>query len=285
VLGGGPGTRELTLLEPLGSAQRVDAVLLTGGSAFGLAAADGVMRWLEEHGVGHPTPGGPVPLVPAAVIYDLATGDPSARPGPQSGYAACDAASPGVPDRGTVGAGTGAAVGKLYGRERAVKGGIGYAGLRISTGDTVCALAVVNAVGDVLDETGRIMAGPRDPEGGFVSTTAALRELSEPPDVWETRGRNTTLACVITDAPLDKTTCAVVARMASAGISRAVDPAFTPVDGDCVICLASGRGPTAPYAAMLLGSAAAGVVAAAIRDGVRMAEGLAGLPAIVDLDG
>jgi L-aminopeptidase/D-esterase-like protein len=285
VLGGGPGTREMTLLEPLGAAQRVDAVLLTGGSAYGLAAADGVMRWLEERGIGHPTPAGPVPLVPAAVVYDLATGDAAARPDPASGYTACEAAAPGVPERGTVGAGTGAAVGKLYGRERAVKGGLGYAAARIGSGDTVAAVVVANSVGDVLDEKGGILAGPRDPGGGFASTAAALRELSEPPDIWETRGRNTTLACIMTSASLDKTSCAVVARMGSAGISRAVEPAFTPVDGDCVICLASGSSQTPPFAPMLLGTAAAGVVAAALRDAIRAASGLAGLPAIVDLDG
>lgn len=283
VLGGGPGTRELSLLEPLSSAQRVHAVLLTGGSAFGLAAADGVMRWLEERGIGHPTPAGPVPLVPAAVIYDLASGSPEVRPSPESGYAACDAAGPGVPERGSVGAGTGAAVGKLYGRERAVKGGLGYAGLKIAGGESVCALAVVNAFGDVLAEDGALLAGPLEPEGGFASTAAALRALSSAPDVWQARGRSTTLACVLTDAALDKTGCAVVARMASAGISRAVEPALTPVDGDCVICLAAGAGDGRPETPMRVGSAAAGVVAAAIRDGLRSATGLAGLPAIVDL--
>lgn len=279
VLGGGPGTRETDLLSPLAGAEEVHAVLLTGGSAFGLAAADGVVRWLEERGVGHPTPAGPVPLVPAAVIYDLASGRADVRPGPEEGYAACEAAGEGVPPRGSVGAGVGAAVGKLHMRERAVKAGVGYAAVGLARGQTVAALAVVNAFGDVLAEDGSVLAGPRGDEGGFMRTAELLVELREPPAVWRQQGENTTLACVMTDAALDKRGCAVVARVAASGIARAVDPVFTPVDGDAVFCLASGGGPPRPETSLLVGAAAAGAVAAAIRDAVRSATAVPGCPA------
>jgi L-aminopeptidase/D-esterase-like protein len=268
---------------PLATNQLAHAIVLTGGSAFGLAAAEGVMGWLEERGVGHPTPAGPVPLVAAAVIYDLATGSASARPGADDGYAACDAARFGIPERGSVGAGTGAAVGKFFMRERAVKAGVGYAGARLATGESVCALAVVNAFGDVIDADGSVLAGPLLPEGGFARTSELLAGLSSAPEIWQRRGESTTLVCVMTDAALDKPACAVVCRMAGAGIARGIEPALTPVDGDCVFCLASGTGPAAPETTLLVGSAAAAVVAEAIRDGVRSASGLAGLPAIVEL--
>ena len=145
-------------------------MLLTGGSAFGLAAADGVVRWCEEHGRGYETPGGLVPLVPAAVIYDLIAGDASVRPGPEQGYAACEAAREGVPERGRLGAGAGAAVAKVLGREHATPGGVGYAAAQLGSGETVAALAVVNATGDMLDADGSA-AGP--PDGRTAVTRAA----------------------------------------------------------------------------------------------------------------
>jgi L-aminopeptidase/D-esterase-like protein len=276
VRGGGTGTRELEPLSPLGNAEGPTAVLLTGGSAFGLAAADGVARWLEERGLGRPTPMGVVPLVPAAVVYDL-SGDSRRRPGPQEGYAACDNARPGIPERGPVGAGSGAAVGKLLGRERSTRGGVGYAAMAIAGGALVVAIAVANAFGDVVAETGELIGAPRGEDGELVRSAELILAMTDRPDlgsVSERAAGNTTLACVLTDASLDKRSCAILARMASAGIARAVDPAFTPVDGDVVFCLASGSEPpaspglAASWALTVLGSAAATVTARAIRDAV-----------------
>ena len=283
VRGGGTGTREIETLSPLANAEGPTAVLLTGGSAFGLAAADGVARWLEERGVGRPTPMGTVPLVSAAVVYDLVEGESSRRPGPDEGYAACENAREAVPQRGPVGAGTGAAVGKLFGRERSTRGGVGYAATRLADGTIVGALAVANAFGDVVDEDGRLLGAPRDESGQLVRTAELLPNMAAPfglqgpaIDSGPATG-NTTLACVFTDASLDKRSCAIAARMASAGIARAVDPAFTPVDGDVVFCLASGPDPPRPagleetWALTMLGAGAATVTAEAIRDAVRQA--------------
>jgi L-aminopeptidase/D-esterase-like protein len=283
VRGGGTGTREIETLSPLANAEGPTAVLLTGGSAFGLAAADGVARWLEERGVGRPTPMGTVPLVSAAVVYDLVEGDPGRRPGPDEGYAACENAREEIPERGPVGAGTGAAVGKLFGRERSTRGGVGYAAIRLADGAIVGAIAVANAFGDVIDEGGKPLGAPHDESGRLVRTAALLPNMAAPPglqgpavDSGPAKG-NTTLACVFTDASLDKRSCAIVARMASAGIARAVDPVFTPVDGDVVFCLASGPDPARPagfeatWALTVLGATAATVIADAIRDAVRQA--------------
>lgn len=273
VLGGGPGTRETDSLSPLTRSEGPSAVLMTGGSAFGLAAADGVARWLEEHGRGHPTPAGLVPIVPTAVVYDLAAGDSKARPGPDDGYAACEAAAEDVPERGAVGVGTGAVVAKLGGRSAGRRGGFGYAALRTGAGETVAALAVANSVGDILDEDGSLLAGPRSesgetPEEGQRRGVDLLIEAAEVELPAAPEG-NTTLVCVCTDAALDKRECGMVARAATAGIARAVDPTFTPVDGDVVFCLASGDGESRPFAAMQIGAAAATVTAAAIRDAIR----------------
>lgn len=267
VRGGGPGTRETDVIGPLAGTTEVTAVVLTGGSAFGLAAADGAMRWCEEHGRGYRTPGGLVPIVPAAVIYDLATGDPRARPGPDGGYAACEAAAEGVPERGRVGAGTGAAVGKILGRDRSTPTGVGYAAAATGTGLTVAALAVVNAFGDVIGPAGEVMAGIRSDGEEGPSTEATIVSMSQPPDWSRLEERNTTLVCVMTDAPLDKPACARVARMASAGVARAVDPVFSDVDGDVAFCIASGTSPTTDrFTALAVGTLAATVTAAAIRD-------------------
>jgi L-aminopeptidase/D-esterase-like protein len=270
VHGGGPGTRETDILRPLANAQEANAVLLTGGSAFGLAAADGVVRWLEEHERGYFTPFGRVPLVPAAVIYDLPSGRGDVRPGPEQGYAACDAAHPGVPERGAVGAGTGATVGKILGRERARQGGVGYAALLTGMGHTVAALAAVNASGDVIDEDGSVLAGPIGEEGEVLRGAEAVAAMKQPPEFRVPEG-NSTPVCVCTDAALDKRGCSMVARSATAGMGRAVDPVFTPVDGDIVFCLASGRGEPEQFAPFQIGAAAATVTAAAIRDAVRQA--------------
>ena len=277
VRGGGTGTRELEALSPLANAEGPSAVLLTGGSAFGLAAADGVVRWLEERGLGRPTPVGVIPLVPAAVVFDLAEGEADRRPGPEQGYAACQAAGGGVPGRGRIGAGTGAAVGKVLGRERATRGGVGYAALRVAGGDTLAAIAVANASGDVIADDGEVLGGPRGDRGELLRSAELIRDMPELP-AWAPRsGQSTTLVCVCTDARLDKRGCGIVARIASAGIARAVDPAFTPLDGDVVFCLASGPwppaapGPAASWSLTVLGTVAAALTAAAIRDAVHQA--------------
>lgn len=282
VRGGGPGTREIDLLDPLANAARIHAVLLTGGSAFGLGAADGVMAWLEHEGRGYETPGGLVPLVPAAVIYDLITGDPNRRPGPADGEAACEAASS-EPELGSVGAGTGAAVGKLRGREFAVKAGVGLAEQHLPHGAKLTALAVVNAFGDVIGEAGSIMAGTRGDDGTFIGTTQQLRtRLIEPPRyrIGELT-ENTTLVCLMTDAALTKAECGIVSKMAHAGMARAVDPVHTAFDGDVVFTLASGTAPTVDP--VIVGVVGAALTTEAIRDACLKATSLGGIPALEDL--
>jgi L-aminopeptidase/D-esterase-like protein len=277
VRGGGTGTRELEALSPLANAEGPSAVLLTGGSAFGLAAADGVMGWLERRGMGRATPMGVIPLVPAAVVFDLAEGDPGRRPGPQEGYAACEAAVGGVPRRGRIGAGAGAAVGKVLGRGRATQAGVGYAATRLAGGEMLAVIAIANASGDVIGEDGEVLGGPHGDRGELLRSAELIADMPQLPD-WAIRpGQSTTLVCVCTDAALDKRGCSIVARIASAGIARAVDPAFTPLDGDIVFCLASGQGPpaapgpAASWSLTVLGTVAATLTAVAIRDAVRQA--------------
>jgi len=275
VRGGGTGTRELEPLSPLANAEGPTAVLMTGGSAFGLAAADGVARWLEQRGLGRETPIGVVPLVPTAVVFDASAGEPGARPGPDDGYAACEAARAGVPERGRVGAGAGAAVGKMLGRDHATLGGVGYAAVKLAGGATIAAIAIANAFGDVLAEDGTVLGGPRGEGGEVLRSADLLRQTPELPRSAARPGQSTTLACVCTDAALDKRGCGIVARVSSAGIARAVDPAFTPNDGDVAFCLASGSGPpptpgpATSWTLTVLGTAAATVTAVAIRDAIR----------------
>jgi len=272
VRGGGPGTRETEIIGPLSNPEEATAVLFTGGSAHGLAAADGVMSWCEERGRGYATPGGVVPLVPAAVIYDLTAGSERMRPGPEEGRAACEAAVGGVPGRGSLGAARGAAVGKIRGREHASPGGVGYAARTTGAGETVAAIAVVNATGDVIGDDGAVVAGVHDDDGSLLRSVELLAALGGPPTWTETGERQgTTLVCVVTDARLDKPSCAKVARMASAGVARAVDPVFTPFDGDVVFCLSSGDPDPSPWRTIQVGTLAATVVAEAIRDGVNQA--------------
>ena len=271
VRGGGPGTREFDLLSPAANAPGVDALLFTGGSAFGLAAADGVQTWLAERGRGYDTTVGIVPLVAAAVVFDLPLVTP-ARPGADAGRAACDAAAEGPVERGTVGAGTGCTVGKVLGLEHATKGGFGAAALTVD-GATLTALAAVNAAGDVLGEDGRVLAGPwRD--GAYARTTALLAGGERPPILAAREA--TTLVAVLTDAALDKRAAWLVARAATSGVARAVDPSATPVDGDAVVCVASGEVAADPF---VLAALAGTVASAAIRDAVLQATGAPGCPA------
>jgi L-aminopeptidase/D-esterase-like protein len=267
VRGGAPGTRETDLLRPGMLVQEVNAILLTGGSAFGLAAADGVVRFLEERGVGFETPAAKVPIVPAAVLYDLGVGDPKARPGPDDAYAACEGATDAV-EEGNVGAGTGATVAKLHGPERAVKGGLGTASL--SEGDLVVgAIVAVNAVGEILDEQGEVLAGARPGEDEPASDEPRLPF-----------GTNTTIAVVATNGRLSRERAHLLALAAHEGLDRAIRPAHTMWDGDTVFSLATGE-TDAPQPD--LEEMTVNVMAESIRRAVRAARSIPGVPAIGDL--
>jgi L-aminopeptidase/D-esterase-like protein len=270
VRGGGPGTRESDLLSPASTTPGVHGLLLTGGSAFGLSAAAGVVRWLAERGIGSPTPVAPVPLVPGAVVYDLYLGRPE-PPEPDDAYAACDAAAPEF-ERGSVGGGTGCTVGKLLGPEGWTRGGVGAASVRL--GDAiVAAIAVANPFGDVVGGDGAVAAGAwRD--GAYVRISDLLAEGVAGPPARE----STTLVAVLTDASLTKTQAWLVARAATGGVSRAVQPSATAVDGDVVYVMATGRVVAEAFAVSAL---AADVTAAAIRDAVEQATDAPGCPAAV----
>jgi L-aminopeptidase/D-esterase-like protein len=278
VRGSAPGTRETDLLRPMNLVERVHAVLLSGGSAFGLDAAGGVVRYLEEKGVGFETPAAKVPGVPAAILFDLGIGRPDVRPGPDEGRRACLDAGDGPVAEGTVGAGTGATVGKLLGPALATKGGIGTASVALGDGVIVAALVAVNPFGDVVDPaTGRIVAGTRHPDGGFADSSRLLREgLSAPP----TLAVNTTIGVVATNAALTKEQVNKVAQMAHDGMARAVRPCHTMYDGDTTFALALGE---AAADVTVVGSVAAEVFAEAIVRAVTQATGLCGVPAAGEL--
>ncbi|MCL4740443.1 MAG: P1 family peptidase [Burkholderiaceae bacterium] len=267
VRGGAPGTRETDLLRPENVVQVVHGVLLTGGSAFGLAAADGVVRWLESRGHGLEVGPVRVPIVPAAVIFDLWEGDPSVRPDAAAGSAACDAASTAAPAVGAVGAGAGATVGKLWGPASCMRGGLGTASITVH-GVTVGALMVVNAVGDVFDTDGSIIAGARGADGRARRSTDALAAGELPQRL--VPGTATTIGVVATDAVLDKGQATKLAVLGHAGLARSVDP-LTMHDGDTLFALATGRAGRGADLS-LLGALAARVVAEAIRSGVRAAQ-------------
>jgi L-aminopeptidase/D-esterase-like protein len=282
IRGGAPGTLETALLSPYVSVCELHAVLLTGGSAMGLGAAAGVSKFLSEKGHGYRTPYARVPLVSAAVIYDLGVGRSDAYPRPDDAYEAAARAG-GVVEEGSVGAGTGATVGKFFPRVGMMKGGVGLATVHVGPpGDTrarvtVSALTVVNALGDVLDEDGRILAGSLR-NGRFAGTKAQLLAGSAVPSFFPLD--NTTLAVVMTDANLDKLQCGIVARMSHDGFARAIDPVHTPVDGDCAFVLATGQKASNVFQ---VGVAAAEAVAASIRRAVRAAESIGGVPSVLDL--
>jgi len=277
VRGSAPGTRETDLLRPGQLVERVNAILLAGGSAFGLAAADGVMRYLEERGVGFAVGVTVVPIVPAAIIFDLTVGDFRVRPDAAMGYAACAAANAGPVAEGNVGAGTGASVGKALGPTQAMKAGVGSASLRLPDGLIVAALMVVNALGDVIDPaTGQIIAGARLPDGGWADTARLL--LYGAPAA-AAPGHNTVIGVVATNARLDKAQANKVAQMAHDGLARAIRPAHTMGDGDTIFALSAGE-VTADVTRV--GQAAADVVASAIGRAVRTATSLGGLPGLGD---
>jgi L-aminopeptidase/D-esterase-like protein len=240
VRGSAPGTREIELLKPVRLVQKIHAVLLTGGSAFGLDAAGGVQRYLEERSVGYDTGPAKVPIVPAAVIYDLAVGDAKVRPDAAMGYAACEAASVDEGSEGLVGAGCGATVGKIAGQQYASPGGVGTCSETLSNDVIIGVLTVVNALGEVIDPgTGHIVAGVKSPDGsGFLSSLKLMKSLSAAPPL---RPTNTTLCVIATNAALTRESATKVAQMAQDGLAKAIRPAHTMYDGDIVFALSAGE--------------------------------------------
>jgi L-aminopeptidase/D-esterase-like protein len=283
VRGGAPATRETDLLEPRNLVQQVNAFVLSGGSAFGLDSATGVMRYLEEHGQGYPTATGPVPIVPAASLIDLwFGGNPTIRPTADCGYRAAQAASTESVPEGNVGAGAGASVGKLLGTARAMKAGIGTAAVITPDGLVVAALVAVNAVGDIIDpSTGRVIAGIRTEDGKALADARALIRSGVVGAPLGARD-HTTLAVVATNATLTKVQAQKVAQMAHDGFARAIAPVHTPYDGDTVFAAATGRWKHDPNL-LVIGSLAADVVAQAIVRAATEATSLGGLPAARDL--
>jgi len=278
VRGSAPGTRETDLLRPMNLVERVQAILLSGGSAFGLDAAGGVMRYLEERGLGQETMVARVPIVPAAVLFDLDTGSCKIRPGTEEGYKACLAATDKEVAEGCVGAGTGATVGKFLGINQATKSGLGTASRKICGDIIVAAIVAVNALGDVIDpKTGNILAGPRNEKNnGFLSTVELLTGGVNS-GIKNLLPTNTTLGVVATNACLNKEQVNKLAQMAQDGLARAINPSHTMFDGDTVFALSLGN---KVGDLTTLGTAAAEMVADAIVRAVKQAETLAGIPAL-----
>jgi L-aminopeptidase/D-esterase-like protein len=276
------GTRQFdSLVSPLHLGSRAHALVFAGGSGFGLAAPDAVVDWLADRGHGFQTGLRPVPLVPTAILFDLGCGDPLAAPGRDLALAALAAARPGPVETGSVGAGTGATVGKALGLERAMKGGFGFASLTLASGLTVAAAAAVNAFGDVRDpETGALVAGCRDAPDGHVLVGADRVLAALPPDLDHPWERNTTLVAVLTDAALTKPEALKVCQMAFGGLYRTLVPATSLYDGDLVVTLALGERPAHVHQVAVLAERA---VVAAIVSAVRDAEAVDARPAARDL--
>ncbi len=281
VRGAAPGTRETDLLKPDNLVEQVHAIVLSGGSAFGLDTASGVMRWLDERGHGFTVGPARVPIVPAAVLFDLWVGDPRVRPGADAGHAACEAATTQPPAQGSVGAGAGATVGKLLGVGRAMKGGIGTASVRVGA-VTVGALVAVNAVGDVFDpESGRPVAGARSADGKALADIVPTLLRGEGP-AGALAGMATTIGVVATDAKLTKPQANKLATMAHDGLARCIRPVHTMTDGDTLFALATGSSGRAADMTVL-GAMAAEATTRAVLNAVRAATSLPGLPALRDL--
>jgi L-aminopeptidase/D-esterase-like protein len=278
VRGGAPGTRETDLIGPGRLVRHVHAVLLSGGSAFGLAAADGVMRFLAERGSGFAAGPVRVPIVPAAVLFDLAIGNPNAYPDVEAGYQAARTARATEIEEGCVGAGTGASVGKVLGIRQAMKSGIGSAALRLTDGVTVGAIVAVNALGDVVNPvTGQVLAGSRDPgTGDYVGAVSLL--LRAQGSTASASTPNTTIGVIATDANVSRDDLARVAALGHDGLARAVRPTHTLFDGDTLFALATGRSPVVPNVTAIA-VAAGEVVATAVVRAVMSARPLGNLPA------
>ncbi len=284
VRGSAPGTRETDLLSPINFVQQVQAILLSGGSAFGLDAASGVVRYLEEHNLGFKIGNlGVVPIVPAAILMDLGVGNFKIRPNADSGYKACLAAGTGPVVEGNVGAGAGATIGKMFGPKFAMKSGLGTASIKIGdTGIVVGALVAVNAVGDVVNpETGKVLAGARnEDEKGFRNSMAAMMNGYR---VVAQNGANTTIGVVATNAPFTKTQMTKIAQMAHDGYARSINPVHTMADGDTIFSMSTGTA-TVKADVSAIGAIAATVMARAVVRAAMLATSLPelGLPAYRD---
>ncbi len=276
VRGSAPGTRETDLLNPINTVDKVQAIVLSGGSAFGLDTATGVMRYLEEHDFGFQTANGKVPIVPAAILYDLSVGDSKIRPNADAGYKACTNAASRPVEEGSVGAGAGATIGKLGGG-KPMKGGVGTSSIQLPNGLVVGAIVAVNCVGDVIDpKTGKIVAGARTPDGknflNIMETYRAGRGVTQN----ARPGENTTIGVVATNAAFDKTQMTKIAEMAHDGMARAINPTHTPSDGDTLFAMSTGTSSVnANHGA--IGALAAEAVSEAIVRAVMKAKSLAGI--------
>lgn len=278
--GGAPGTRETDLLDPTNLVDRVNAVVLSGGSAFGLDAAQGVVKYLEEHGVGFKTPAGVVPIVPSAILFDLGFAGNTIRPTADCGYRTAAAAQSGPVAEGNVGAGAGATVGKL-GQRKPMKGGVGSSSIVLASGLVVGAIVAVNAVGDIIDpSTGAVVAGARNEDGTLADARKVLRSGGSRAPLRP--GQNTTIAVVATNARLSKAQATRVAMMADDGLARAIYPSHTLADGDTVFVLATGQW-SGDADVTTVGGLGADVVAESIVRAVSMARGVAGIAAARDL--
>jgi L-aminopeptidase/D-esterase-like protein len=285
VRGAAPGTRETDLLGPTNLVERVHAILLAGGSAWGLDAATGVVRWLEEQGVGLQVGPARLPLVPAAVLFDLLVGDATVRPDAQAGYRACEAASRAPPAQGNVGAGAGAVVGKIFGIQRAMKGGIGSASVTVD-GVTVAALVACNALGDVIDpDTAQLVAGARTADGGQLADSRRALLAGDAPKPL-LAGTNTTIGVIATDALITKVQATRLAQMGHDGLARSINPVHTMSDGDTLFALGTGAAGRS-LGMMTLGTMAAEVTARAVLRAMRAAQAITVdglyLPAAADL--
>ena len=280
--GGAPGTRETDLLDPSNMVDKVNAVVLAGGSAFGLDAASGTVRWLDEHNIGWDVRIAKVPIVPSAILFDLPVGgNPKIRPTADCGYKAAAAATSGKVEEGTVGAGAGATVGKSGGGNRSMKAGLGSYAIRLPNGLVVGAIVAVNAVGDIIDPaTGKIVAGVRNPDGTFADARVLLRNGG--PSQTPRAGENTTIGLVATNAKLTKSEVHRMALMADDGFARAIFPAHTMGDGDTVFSLATGTW-TGQANITQIGALAADVMAKAIVRAATEATGIPNIPAARDL--
>ena len=284
VRGGAPGTRETDLLNPINLVEKVHAIVLAGGSAFGLDAASGVMRYLDENGIGFDTGAGKVPIVPAAILFDLNLGRSDVRPDAEMGYHAASSASSEAPAEGNVGAGAGASIGKIFGPKNAMKSGVGTASMNVG-GLIIGALVAVNAFGDVIDpQTGQIIAGARSTnlgplklgQGGYFGDTLEIMKTFIGRTVlgFATKA-NTVIGAVATNAKLTKAEATKVAQMAQDGLARTIRPAHTMLDGDTIFALATGEKKTD---LSTVGAFAAEVMAQAIVKAVQKAAPAGGLP-------
>lgn len=284
--GGAPGTRETDLLNPLNMVDKVNAIVLSGGSAFGLDSATGTVKWLEEHGIGWDVRITKVPIVPAAILFDLPVGNNAkTHPGADCGYKAVEGATTAPVAMGTVGAGAGATVGKMGGPGRAMKGGLGSYAIRMPNGLTVGAIVAVNAVGDIIDpDTGKVIAGVRNADGSFADARTLLRSgaLMQRRGSGGRAGENTTIGLVATNATLTKAQVSRMALMGDDGYARAIFPSHTMGDGDTVFALATGRW-TGEADLSLIGALAADAMAKALGRAVNEATGLPNIPAVRDL--